>query len=213
MNITAQFELSMAPLQKTFLEMPWDDKHVYGAWLAQTFYYVSHSTRLLALSAAHCNHQEQGVYHSRFVEHLREEKGHEKLAIRDLEKLGLGITDFPELPELSAFYQTQYYWIQHQSPLSFLGYILCLEGLAVRGGQEVFNTVANMYGKEAASFLKVHATEDVGHLQTAIDYTKKLQNRELALVIENMKLSCSLYKAMLTEICSQKSVKSLGRAA
>ena len=31
---------------------PWHDKAVYGGFLAQTNYYVSHSTRLLALAAS-----------------------------------------------------------------------------------------------------------------------------------------------------------------
>src|SRR4051812_18758279 len=108
---------------------PWHDPYAYGLYLAQTYFYVCHSTRLLAFSAGIMKTPDT-PFHRRFLEHASEEKGHEMMLLNDLAKLGFKITDFTEMPETRMFWEPQFYKIQHNDPLSVMGYIIALEAIA-----------------------------------------------------------------------------------
>lgn len=180
-------------------QVNWDDPQIYGAYSAQTFYYVSHSTRLLALAAAHLPLHEEKA-HQRFLKHITEENRHEVLASRDVTALGFEMTDFKELDALKAFYKIQYYYVQNVSPWSLLGDIVALEGLAVKRGQPLFERVSKAFGAKAGSFLKVHAAEDVEHVELALNMIDGLPAEEQAAIYENLQLSCYLYESMLKDL-------------
>jgi thiaminase len=196
-----ELNVSLGELDKAVQATPWQDKAVYGAFLAQTYYYVSHSTRLLALAASRFKFSEEKL-HRRFVKHATEEMSHEILALRDLEKLGFALDQYPEFPSTRAFYQTQYYMIEHVSPWTFWGYVLMLEGLALTKGPWLFDQIKQHHGEEPASFVKVHAAEDVGHMAEAEKAIQSLPDRERPLVIEQIENSSFYYRSML-EQCSR----------
>lgn len=189
-------------LGKVIEATPWHDKMVYGAFLAQTTYYVSHSTRLLALAASRFALSEEPL-HRRFIKHATEEMSHEILAMRDLKALGLALDQFPEFPATRAFYQTQYYMIEHVSPWSFWGYILMLEGLAVAKGNWLFETLKQHHGEKAASFVKVHAAEDVGHMAEAVKALRALPDRERPFIAAQIASSCFYYCTILAQCAAQ----------
>src|SRR5687768_17384452 len=80
-----------------------DDIQIYAQYLAQTYYYVSHSTRLLALSASRFSVSHEDL-HRRFIAHMVEEKGHHLIAAADLKKLGYDIKLISELPTTKVLY-------------------------------------------------------------------------------------------------------------
>jgi thiaminase len=170
---------------------PIEDKKAYALWLAQTYYFVCHSTRLLALASSRIPRSKNEL-HYRFVEHVKEERGHENLAIQDLKKLGESIQSLPELAQTQAFYQSQYYWIEHVNPLAFFGYILCLEAFATSGSL-LYPKVVKKFGEKAAGFMGVHANEDVGHVESALNFLEKLDPQDHEDIHRNFLLSCQLY--------------------
>jgi hypothetical protein len=178
---------------------PWDNKDFYAAWLAQTYYYVCHSTRLLAASAARFG-VDQDDLHQRFREHMGEEKKHEALALKDLEALGYRVDQIGEWPATASFYQSQYYLIEHRDPRALLGYILMLEGLAVSVAKELHNRTSESFGKKASVFLKVHAEEDIGHLDSAFKFISGFDNPALRIISGSFEQSFFLYRQML-ETC------------
>jgi thiaminase len=178
--------------------VPWGETAVYGAFLAQTYYYVSHSTRLLALAGSRFKSSEEQV-HRRFIRHATEELSHENLALHDLKALGMSLEHYPELPSTRAFYQTQYYMIEHRSPWSFWGYILMLEGLALTKGPWLLGELLRHHGERAASFVKVHVAEDVEHMAKAKQALEALPEAERPLVIDQIANSCFYYGAMLEQ--------------
>jgi len=199
-DIKEEFEKYVGPLCESMLDFPWEDKRAYASWCAQTYYYVCHSTRLLALGGARSELSAQGM-HRRFIDHLAEEKGHEKLASNDVKALGFTLDQFPEMPQTSLFYQNQYYWLnQHHGAIAFFGWILTLEGAGVKACGEVYKRVKKAHGEKAAMFLKVHSEEDVGHLDKAFDQLKCLEPRAVECLIKNMEQSCTLYGEILREI-------------
>jgi hypothetical protein len=167
------FENHMAVLYSAVADFPWDSKDAYASFLAQTYYYVSHSTRLLALAAARFGVEDEGL-HQRFLKHTTEEKSHHLLAIHDLKALGKQLTDYPELPMTAALYEPQYYKVEYQDPTALFGYIMPLEMLAVRKGRWIFGCVEKAFGTKAASFVKVHAEDDEGHVTEGLEHLRQL---------------------------------------
>jgi hypothetical protein len=195
-NLRKTYALELERTGRILREFPWESREAYASWCAQTYHYVCHSTRLLATSAGRIPlaHDE---FYNRYVRHLQEEKGHEKLALRDLEKLGYSIREFPEEANTAAFYQTQYFSVEHVNPYALLGYILILEGLAASFGPGVYKRTQAAHGKEASTFWKVHAEDDPDHLEQAFQVIEKLDPAAVAVIQENLRQSSERYGVLL----------------
>ncbi|MDB5036699.1 MAG: hypothetical protein JWQ35_227 [Bacteriovoracaceae bacterium] len=200
------FENEMKAIETIYDSFPWSNKIAYGNWLAQTYYFVCHSTRLLATAAARFNFQ-QNKLHLRCIDHMKEERSHEILASQDLKHLGLSIDQFPELPVTSAFYQTQYFLIEHYNPLVLFGYILCLEGISSRRGKEACRQVVQSFGDKAAGFWKLHSEEDDGHLAQAFKQIDASTPSEVEAISRGLVQSSALYRQLLIEVASAAGVQ------
>lgn len=191
-----QFEKEMENFGKYSVDIPWEEKQFYTNWLAQTYYYSRHTTRLLMLGGSRFGF-DQNSLHRRFGKHADEEKGHEKLVVNDLKGLGKSIDDLPEFPETAAFYKMQYYWIEHVAPLSFFGFILFLEGIAVYHGKKIYERAVTAHGDSSASFLKVHINEDVGHVEEAFNNLEGLSEEQEKMICQNMEEASRLYHLLV----------------
>lgn len=186
----------MAKTEPIILGYPWENKEAYAMWLAQTYYMVNHSTRLVALAGAHAP-LDRNFLHDRYVDHAKEERGHQLIAISDLKTLGYAIEQLPCLSSSAAMYQIQYYWIQHRGAASFFGYTLALEALAEKFGPQIYKRILAAHGKQACKFLNLHAEADVGHLEEAFKNIDKLNPIEAQMALENMAISSDTYREML----------------
>lgn len=193
---------ALKPVESVCNDFPWDNKNAYGNYLAQIYYYVCHSTRLLALAATRCAHKDEKL-HRRFLEHAAEEKGHQILALNDLKNLGYTLSDFPELPITSFMYESQYYKIEYQDPNAFFGYILALEGITVKKGAQIYNTVFSTFGKKSSTFLDVHAHEDPDHLAKAFLQLENLSELQKKFIYQNIKQTAEGFQNMLLECARQ----------
>ncbi len=110
------------------------------------------------------------------------------------------------MDETRSFYQVQYFWVEHVNPMAFFGYILALEGMAVKAGPRAYAAAEKAHGKGACTFLKVHAMEDVDHVAEAFKHLETLDGAELAMVVTNFNQSCTLYSNMMHEIASRAGV-------
>lgn len=173
----------------------WQDKRCYAAWLTQTYYFVRYSTRLLAMGAACCDLKQEEL-HKRMVSHLKEESGHDFLALKDIENLGFTPQDFKECHEIKSFYQTQFYLIQNSGAHELLGWICYLEGIAVKCGGMIIEKTA-VHGPKSKRFLKLHAEEDVGHIESAFKVLQTLTPEQMKDVVDNYNYSAERYMAML----------------
>lgn len=199
-KLNRALETSIALSQASYESMPWDNKSFYANYMAQTFYYVRHSTRILALSAGRLNYENQQQIHLRFLKHLGEEANHEKLAINDLKFLGYKIDDFKELNSTKFFYEPQYYKIEHQHPMALMGYILFLEVLALNVCPPLSRKLHDIYGKKAATFLFVHGEEDPHHVSEAKKLLESLDPVALKFITENLIQSAYAFDMMMKEI-------------
>ncbi len=204
MNLVEMHHAHIKQLSYAIDQVKWEDKQVYGNWLAQTYYYICHSTRLLALAGSYFQQNEQKL-HERFLTHAGEEMNHELIALADLKKLGFTLSDFPELPSTRSFYQTSYYAIERITPWAFYGYILALEGLAVAKASELFERVGNVHGKNTGTFLKVHAADDQEHVKQALEMLEQVPKDHLKAVLEHFETSVFNYCAILKQVKEKQS--------
>ena len=171
------------------------DKDAYANWLAQTYFFVTHSTPLLGCSLPHLRNNKELQFH--FEHHLSEEERHELLILKDLKNMGRDISEFEEHPLTTAFYQSQYYRVNFEGGTSLLGYILFLEGLAAYAGKSVYQEIKDLH-KGSALFLKVHAEEDPEHLYGAIMAISKLSENEQNAILKNLKYSSFIYEGIMS---------------
>lgn len=180
---------------------PWESQQAYAGWLAQTYFYVRHSTRLLAAAAARFGlDSRSNALHVRFGAHIGEERSHEKLVLHDLAQLGVAADSLRELNSTRMFYETQYYKIEHVDPCAVYGYILMLEATGPVCGDAIVERVTRAFGPRCASFLKLHAAEDVDHVQRALDMVGQLDKSTHQTVLQNLHQSGQAYRLMLREI-------------
>jgi hypothetical protein len=192
---------------RALLGFPWEHKQAYAAWLTQTFFYVRHSTRLLAAAAARFSLDNRGnAFHLRFGAHIGEERSHEKLALHDLKQLGASTDALRELSSTRMFYETQYYKINYVDPFALYGYILMLEATGPVCGGEIVERVTRAHGPKCATFLKLHAEEDVDHVQRALEMVAELDPATHEIVLQNLHQSARAYCLMLLEIAAELSV-------
>lgn len=180
----------------------WKEPEFYKNFLAQTYYYVSHSTRLLALSSGLTSLDKNGaLYHNRSIKHMSEEFNHHYMALSDLKKLGGDINHIHEFHSTKNLYQSQYYLIQHHSPYALLGYILFLEAASTQIS-DLVNMLREHYGKQCCVFLSEHLeldSGDDGHLEKALEMVSKLTEHEQDVIADNIELSLFNYKSLLDE--------------
>lgn len=179
-------------------DFPWENPDCYAHWLAQTFYFTSHSTRLLSLAAARAPLNDN-LTHSRFLEHIKEETGHENLALQDLKAMGRDIADYPEFAETKIFYNQQYFMIDRYGPHAFMGWILFLEGVASEVGPQIVEK-CQAHHKSHTRFLRVHAEEDQDHIKSAFELIEQTKAEENEMFEFNFVTSAQTYLKMFAKI-------------
>lgn len=193
-----QMRISMDRVVGKLNSFDWADKELYSDWLAQSYYYTSYSTRMLAFAASWTDTAEQG-YYRRSLQHIREEQGHDLIAKNDLEKLGGSLSNLHERGVTRSLWEPQFYKMQ-KSPAALLGYILALEELAVKTFGVLHTKLSEVYPKEACRFVQVHADDDPDHVEEALKQIEACTPEQREAIYANYVQTCDLYRLMLEEI-------------
>ncbi len=176
------------------------DHETYKSWLAQTYFQTKNHDKAL-LHIAECapvGTEEK----KRWFAHSREEKGHYKLAQRDLNFLGGDISNYCETVENKTIYQRQWFFASEINTNICFGWILALEGCAsgIAKRHDFIRAMYAAHGPGAMSFLKLHIEEDDDHLDSAFKIVDSLPIKIQEEVIVNMLDSCKLYSSMLKSL-------------
>ena len=194
--IKEAYEKLVKEITPLMIAYPWSDIQAYGAWLSQQYHIVKHSTPMLALSCGRSISNRP--YHLRCIEHLSEEKGHDKMLLNDLRLSKLEL--MAELPSTRAFYATQYFQIEHVNPVSFLGYVLFMEALAVAFGRHVSDRAS--LSTNGITFLELHADEDDGHIESAFKLITTMTKSDQMDVVMNLRMSAKCYETMMQDLAA-----------
>ncbi len=184
----------------------WSSKDVYASWMAQTYFYVSHSTKIISLAGALMRGQHEHL-HMKFVSLCKEELGHDKVIYTDIKQLGYKPEDFQPFAETSAMYQSQYYWINACSPVSVYGYFIFLEGLSIAHGPGLLAELAKHHPKMTTKYLKIHVDDDPEHVDLHNKELHKLSEQELTWAIMNLKNTAHFYQGMLKQLAQAQAGK------
>jgi thiaminase len=197
-----QFFEAHAHLLDPVREFPFSDRAAYAEFLAQTYHYVTHTTRLLGLVASRIGPDREKL-HFGFMKHAAEERSHHLLAEHDLEKLDDRLANHPPLAVTSALQECQYYRVLYQEPTSIFGHIVALEGVASLHGPWVYETVRNAHGEAASTFVKLHAEDDPSHMRHTFEAISRLTEREKELIRANFLHTSALYATLLREMAAE----------
>ena len=121
------------------------------------------------------------------ADHIEEELRHDETLLEDIEALGVERSSVLERlpsPKVAALVGSQYYWIQHFHPVSFLGYVAVMEGYPPTS--ELIETLVARTGFPRNAFRAYleHAELDPGHrdhLDRTLDALPLEQRHEKAL--------------------------------
>ncbi len=204
-----KLQIELSEIRSNF---PWTNKDAYISWLVQSYEYAYNSTRILAMTGGKMP-RDKTKYSNRFISHAAEEKGHEKLLENDVKSFGLGMSMQEVLPQAKAFHQSLYYWLGFDNPVGMFGWVLALEGFAVKNVPQMYEVCLSEFGPKATSFLKVHAQEDEDHLEKAFKSINDFTPEENQLVGETMYQYSCLYGEILKKITERYGTKSGKKAA
>jgi len=177
------FKFDVQPAVDSLMSAEWSSKEFYAEYMAQTYYYVFYACRMLAAAAAGTGHGDE-AYYQRLVAHIKEEAGHERLALLDLKNLGGDIENYPELGITRALWEPQFFKTQ-RSPISLMGYVLALEMAAAKFIPEKIEELNTLYGPKCTHFFRVHGEEDPAHVEKALEQVKGLNGPQFEEVCRN----------------------------
>jgi hypothetical protein len=197
------------PVLETLNKQSWDDPEFYREYLAQTYYFVTYSCRMLAMAAS-LTEPARKEFYKRALHHISEEAGHENLALADLKKMGGKLEDHPESAVTRSMWECQFYKIQRQ-PTSLLGYVLALEYVSARA-REVRVRLGQLWGEECVNFARVHADEDPDHVDKAIHQIESLPESERVEIWRNYEQSCRMYALLIEEVKATVAIREAKRS-
>jgi hypothetical protein len=204
MNIKSEIRVMMKEFEAGHSSNLFRDKINYANWLAQTYFFVRHSTALLGYALPYLQNDELRHH---FENHLSEETRHDALALKDLKNLGYDISEFEEYSLTQGFYQSQYYRIAFEGGTSLLGYILWLESLAAGWAKKSYENIKDLH-KGSVLFLKVHAEEDPQHVVEAINTIMNLSEKEQLNILKNMQFTHEIYSHIMEKaLCNKVQLK------
>jgi hypothetical protein len=115
-----------------------------------------------------------------YINHLEEERGHEKWLKEDLEGYGASVEGVSYIAAACA--GMQYYLIKHSHPVALLGYMAVLEGYPMENKN--LELLESKYGKELLRTIRYHALHDVEHKKDLVKILTKVP-RELETLVLN----------------------------
>ncbi len=176
----------------------WQSEEVYCEYLAQTYFFATHSVRLLALAAAKMEDDRDRGFQKRFIAHCAEEADHDLILIADLKKFGRTLDMYEENSPTRLMWQSQYYLIE-KDPLIFMGYIIALEEIAAHFGIQVCNMIKDIHG-QGFQFLKIHGEEDLEHIESAYKVINLLDEDRKKKILENAKQTIFAYNQTMSRV-------------
>lgn len=196
-NVRKAYDVNVPKLDKAVMSYNWENKDAYAYFLAQTYRYIVHSTKLLTYAAEVAKSPElkECLHH-----HVSEEKGHEHWVAGDLKRLGYKLEEIPENPETKVLYDQIYKGIDRVGPAAIVGYALALEGMSAVVCPKLTPTLLKHYGPKCSTFIKNHGEIDPGHAAESFEILKFFSEKELDAIVEYMDLSTQAYLTFMEKI-------------
>lgn len=211
-RIKAEFEVVVSDFQKSpamrqILSRDFTLDH-YLAILRVLFQHSRENPQIQIAATAYLRGHQQKVVRD-FFKQAVSRTGRAKLAIIDLEKLGVNAQDFlaqKQLPGTIALTAYAYHQIRELNPVGYLGYLYFLDIMPHRCAQEYVQALRSLGIPEAAmNFMKTQAAVDISDIKRMANYIEVLMRSQADFdaVAYGMQVTAKLYGSMLQEAMEQ----------
>ncbi|GAA3854455.1 hypothetical protein GCM10022243_19970 [Saccharothrix violaceirubra] len=178
-------------------------KPVYAAYLRESYHLV-HETPFF-LSAAASYSRDEGWLQDWFLDLAIDERHHDRLCVHDLRNLGLEPADFlgsrPGLGTWTMVSQN-HYLATKKDPAGIIGFAAATEGLGAELAPKAAKALVQYpFTHDALSFLKVHSTEDVEHIEEVKKAFERVaeSDERYELMVEIWKFTLRAYAQLFTD--------------
>ena len=176
----------------------------YKEIMRQIFHHARENPQIQALATVYFRGRQRDMVKT-FYRHAISEIGHDQLAMNDLAMLGEDVSCLPyerPLPATSALLSYAFYQIQYHNPIGYLGYLFHLEFMPTQNGRAYMDMFSKIgVPVEAMSFIRDHASVDVGHNKLMEQYVEHLITTpdDLESVVYAATVTAKLYANMIQE--------------
>lgn len=140
-----------------------------------------------------------GHLHAYFVEHLTDERDHEKWLAEDLSTAAIDISAMPHMPEAVAMSGSQYYLIHHVDAAALLGYMAALECFPMT--VERVDELEKLHGTPLCRTLRHHAEHDISHGAEVLKMIDSLSDRQAQIAVQNA-INSTQYLGRVSQLIS-----------
>lgn len=179
----------------------------YLAFLGQAYHHVRFTVPLMMGCGARLP-ERLGWLRSALVEYIEEEHGHEQWILDDIRAAG-GDADAAaaEKPAAATALMVSHVRdvIEHGNPVGFFGMVQVLEGTSTAIATRAAEGLQASLGlpDDAVRYLTSHGSLDIGHLAFFEGLVNRLDDEDLAAVIDTAKMVYRLYGAMFRGVTAQ----------
>jgi pyrroloquinoline quinone (PQQ) biosynthesis protein C len=148
-------------------------RETYLAYLSETYHYIKQTPVTLRLGAetlARLDHPVYRAIRQKFIDHEKEESGHDDWVLSDIRALGgdaEAVQRSAPNPAVAAYIAEARFVATSRHPVAIFGEAFVLEGLAQRLGLEGSHNLRTRSGipgiEHAVSFMHGHGELDQGH--------------------------------------------------
>lgn len=150
------------------------DRDAYIRYLINVYNYAQHSSKVMAIAAAHCmdSHPELASY---LLRHAEEEQGHDRWALADLADLHVDEAEARQArpaPSCAALIGFIYYVAAYANPVGLFGWMYVLEAVGNDMGTPIAQRLEEWLGGKASRFVEGHGVADTDHTR---ELTEQIQ--------------------------------------
>ncbi|XKE45326.1 iron-containing redox enzyme family protein [Halomonas organivorans] len=183
------------------------DRDEYLAFLGQAYHHVRFTVPLMMDCGARLP-ERLGWLREALVEYIDEEHGHERWILDDIRAAGgdpeaaAAATPDPATTLMVAYVRDR---IAHGNPVGFFGMVQVLEGTSTAVATQAADRLQASLGlpDDALRYLTSHGSLDIGHLAFFEGLIDRLDDADLAEVIETARMVYRLYGAMFRGITAR----------
>jgi pyrroloquinoline quinone (PQQ) biosynthesis protein C len=177
---------------------------LYVAYLREAFHFVRLTSGFTPLAARRMDAELLGL-RQWILHHSAHEMGHELMALKDLENLGVSresVLASQPLPGTWAWVNFFHYQVTQAPPFAAMGVLYFLEGMAAKLAPVVAGkALGTLEGSErkAITFFREHGTLDSAHTEEQKDMLKKFCKRpeDEQVVSETIRLASHIKRFMI----------------
>ena len=164
-SLLAKDHLLSHPFLETIFKHKSLTKEQYSSFLVEIYHLISRTPLYLSRAASFCFEDEW--LRDWFLDFAIDERGHDKLCLSDLKKMGLdaeAMVDCMAKPGAQAMAANNFFIAEH-NPVALIGFAAATEGMGANIAGDAASIIENGLGfpKNSCGFLKVHGQEDIEH--------------------------------------------------